>query len=1011
MFYNKSSNLAIWSILGHRRYIKPLGKSGERFFNKSFSFSKIRGKKHEQIRGNKLFLLPCVRCVSQSRRLFYLGMSPGDILKVTTTALIHEMNLRQMETSNKIVPWFYENMPSSYFRQVDEELRKQHLTSQLTVKISHETDAENKEVTFLSVGEPKENGKAPTNGVGSLASQLASLDSPEGMHLNRVKVFSSEDRSIGINIFTFKADKAMKEAGYIINEGSAHWHPEYCAELFGEESMREYFAKVTPMYCQNSNPRRFLIQRKLYEEVCGTDGTRIHIEKSKKGSASSTKGTWITLYNLSIDRAHLDTVLDENQINDGQKSYVTMLRLLVEDHPILADDDALSNLSRHLLRGKWIDDDVLNLGLVRHPSLGVDRAEILHGIYTMLHSVVGVADPRSYSSVKSMHRMVESSEHMFALSSDIAQLFIDRFKPEELGGTMTEEDFQDKLFKLKEKINRYSFALRIHPQLLVPDNKPMPFGVFFACGRNFQFFHNRFRDISRGGLRVVTPPNTEQHGVESSRVFHECYGLSWAQQLKNKDIPEGGSKAVCLVNTPRLDSPQTRYQASRTAVRASVDAILDLICNDNSERIKDFYGREEVIFLGPDEQVVSSDSAWVCHRASQRKLAMPNSFMSSKADAGINHKEYGVTSEGIAVYLESALRHVRGINPRKDTFSVKITGGPDGDVAGNLIKILFRDFQSTARIVGVADGVGVAEDPHGLNASELLRLAKDEEGIARRNSMCFRLHADAFVPAGGRPSTINDKNWQKFMDEEGRPSSSLIVEGANIFITPEARDKLFQNGVTIVKDSSANKCGVVTSSCEVASSILLTTDEFLQHKDALVADVIERLHVLAKAEAELLFREYKNYPGALPHFSDRISNAINLVTDCIAEYLRDVDIDDPLIEELMPLVKENLPAKVSEIAWYRAKTAFPLQYIKNSIASTLASKMVYQEGIHLIEVQPENMLAERAIQYYRNNRAILELIMELEKGKKDGSRLSVATKSKVIALLKRGGTRSSCDFF
>jgi hypothetical protein len=128
MFYNKSSNLAIWSILGHRRYIKPLGKSGERFFNKSFSFSKIRGKKHEQIRGNKLFLLPCVRCVSQSRRLFYLGMSPGDILKVTTTALIHEMNLRQMETSNKIVPWFYENMPSSYFRQVDEELRKQHLT-------------------------------------------------------------------------------------------------------------------------------------------------------------------------------------------------------------------------------------------------------------------------------------------------------------------------------------------------------------------------------------------------------------------------------------------------------------------------------------------------------------------------------------------------------------------------------------------------------------------------------------------------------------------------------------------------------------------------------------------------------------------------------------------------------------------------------------------------------------------------------------------------------------------
>ncbi len=56
------------------------------------------------------------------------NVSPEELRKITATALIHEMNLRQMETSNKIVPWFYENMPPSYFRQVDEELRKQHLT-------------------------------------------------------------------------------------------------------------------------------------------------------------------------------------------------------------------------------------------------------------------------------------------------------------------------------------------------------------------------------------------------------------------------------------------------------------------------------------------------------------------------------------------------------------------------------------------------------------------------------------------------------------------------------------------------------------------------------------------------------------------------------------------------------------------------------------------------------------------------------------------------------------------
>ena len=41
-----------------------------------------------------------------------------------------------------------------------------------------------------------------------------------------------------------------------------------------------------------------------------------------------------------------------------------------------------------------------------------------------------------------------------------------------------------------------------------------------------------------------------------------------------------------------------------------------------------------------------------------------------------------MTSEGVNVYLDVALRHVLGIDPTKDSFTVKITGGPDGDVAG-----------------------------------------------------------------------------------------------------------------------------------------------------------------------------------------------------------------------------------------------------------------------------------------------------------------------------------------
>lgn len=78
----------------------------------------------------------------------------------------------------------------------------------------------------------------------------------------------------------------------------------------------------------------------------------------------------------------------------------------------------------------------------------------------------------------------------------------------------------------------------------------------------------------------------------------------------------------------------------------------------------------------------------------------------------------------------------------------------------------------------------------------------------KRNTMFCRIKADAFVPAGGRPNTLNADNWRSFLDENHKPTSRLIVEGANIFISNDAREKLFKEaGVAIVKDSSANKCG------------------------------------------------------------------------------------------------------------------------------------------------------------------------------------------------------------
>ena len=202
------------------------------------------------------------------------------------------------------------------------------------------------------------------------------------------------------------------------------------------------------------------------------------------------------------------------------------------------------------------------------------------------------------------------------------------------------------------------------------------------------------------------------------------------RRLKNKDIPEGGAKAVVLVDaTGHGDDAWAgrgrrafREYLNRKAVAAFADALLDVSLE----------GGAPLPYLGPDEQVVPQDITRIVANAARRGHPRPEALMSSKPGAGINHKEFGVTSEGVAVFVERALREV-GIDARKDAFRVSLVGGPDGDVAGNLLKIMQRDWPS-ARVVGVADGSGYAEDPEGLDGNELRRLVEASAPIASFDS-------------------------------------------------------------------------------------------------------------------------------------------------------------------------------------------------------------------------------------------------------------------------------------
>src|SRR5690606_24382829 len=155
-----------------------------------------------------------------------------------------------------------------------------------------------------------------------------------------------------------------------------------------------------------------------------------------------------------------------------------------------------------------------------------------------------------------------------------------------------------------------------------------------------------------------------------------------AQQLKNKDIPEGGAKGVILVDITDVN-PKSKAFSLRKAVKAFTDSMLDVIVKtpETEANVVDYFGKEEILYFGPDEQIIPHDINYIVKQAARRGYSIPDAFMSSKPGNGINHKTYGVTSEGVAVNLRVALRH-SGIDPQTQPFSVKITGGPDGDVAG-----------------------------------------------------------------------------------------------------------------------------------------------------------------------------------------------------------------------------------------------------------------------------------------------------------------------------------------
>lgn len=540
-------------------------------------------------------------------------------------------------------------------------------------------------------------------------------------------------------------------------------------------------------------------------------------------------------------------------------------------------------------------------------------------------------------------------------------------------------------FYKKEKT---SLAFRLDPaQFLDPiEYKEKPFGIFMILAKELRGFHVRFRDISRGGIRIVKSRDAENYDQNSDSIFDENYNLAFTQQKKNKDIPEGGSKGTILLNLEYQDKGEYAFEKY-------VDGLLDVILPDPS--VKDYFGTEEILFLGPDEGTAELMS-WAYKRAKAREYKFWKSISTGKplSEGGIPHDVYGMTTNSVHEYVLGILRKL-GIK-EEDITKVQ-TGGPDGDLGSNEILI------SKDKTLCVIDGSGVLHDPEAINREELTRLAKKRvmveqfdkaklskngflvhindrnitlpDGLVVENGLVFRntfhlnplLKGDLFVPCGGRPNSINIQNWKQLIDENGVPRFKYIVEGANLFLTQQARLALEAKGVIIFKDASANKGGVTSSSLEVLASLALTDEEYEKHlcvKDGktpefrkdYVNDVLNIIRQNARLEFEVLWNENKATKIPLAILTDQLSDKINKVSDSIHEsdLWKEPNLFNAIIEQHCP------PSLVKLVGIDEILKRVPKNYLQAIVASWLASHFIYRFGLNADEIDFHTFLKQFA---------------------------------------------------
>jgi glutamate dehydrogenase (NAD(P)+) len=292
-----------------------------------------------------------------------------------------------------------------------------------------------------------------------------------------------------------------------------------------------------------------------------------------------------------------------------------------------------------------------------------------------------------------------------------------------------------------------------------------------------------------GGIRMAPDVSIE-----------ECIRLARSMTLKNAaaGLSHGGGKTVVYAD-PKMPKPE-----KERLIRALACALRNF---------------PEYV-MGPDMGTDEQCMAWIKDEINNHGVTgLP------AESGGIPIDQIGATAWGLKHAIEVALPYC-GFPPDFSLAKARVAIQGFGAVGMNAARFL---AEQNAILVGAADSQGSVYDPEGLDVNKLIRLKKAGKSVVdypsgekfNRDGI-VDFDCDIWIPAA-RPDVVHEDNMQRL-------KAKLVVEGANIPLTPGAEKYLHDKGVLCIPDFIANSGGVICAAMEYRGKIESEALEVIQDK-------------------------------------------------------------------------------------------------------------------------------------------------------------------------------------